>query len=151
MAAAKKRKVNIFDMLRYLTHGKKPWEKLTLEEQKMGPFMLNKWLSMDADLLPPVNQVERYTSNGMSTEMVYKLYYDLLPNVKFYFRYIKGKTADKYNANLVAIVSTHLQVSKSEAIESMGLIEQLPNYKILLTEFLSMYGKNAKEIKVLLK
>ena len=149
--AAAKRKANVFDLLRYLTHGKKPWSKLTLEEQKMGPYMLNKWLSMDADLLPLVNQIERYTLNGMTTEMVYKLYYDLLPNVKFYFRYVKGKASEKFNANLVEIVSNHLQVSKAEAIESMGIIEQIPNYKILLTEFLAMYGKNDKEIKALLK
>ena len=147
---AKKYKANIFEILKFLTHQKKPWEKLTKDEQKMGSFMINKWLSMHPDLLPIVNYLQRYTVGQLSDEIVYKLYYDLLPETKLFFRYVKGKKADKYNTELLKIVAKHLETSTAEAEGYLDILFQKKDKKYL-TEFLKMYGKTDLECRKLLK
>lgn len=143
----KPRKANIFDMLRYLTVEKRPWDKLTDNEKKMSPYLLNKWLSMNPHLLELVNELQTITVGVLSNREVYKLYLDILPHFKIYFKYVKGKDTSKYNKELLDVVSRHLKASKIESNDYLDLIYSSSGYDELLTEFLIMYGYSERDIK----
>ena len=123
------------------------WNTLDGASQKsFSPYLINRWLSMNPDYIEIVDMFQQYTIGPLSKKHVYQLYLDFLPKAKMFAKYIKGKKMNKYNKSLVKIVANHYQVSYLEAeqyIEFMGKVE--------MTELLKKYGKQEKEIKVLLK
>ena len=82
----------LFNLLSYLTYQKKPWEELHPEEQKaFNPFIINRFLSMDIGLLEFVNYLQKYTLI-IDKKEVYKLYLNMIPQEKFFFKYVKPET-----------------------------------------------------------
>ena len=101
---------------------------------------------MNPDLIEIVDMFQQYTIGPLSKKHVYQLYLDFLPKAKMFAKYIKGKKMNKYNKSLVTIVANHYQISRLEAETYIDIME-----KVELTELLKKYGKQEKEIKVLLK
>ena len=142
-----KKPATIFDHLANITWKKKPWNKLDEASQKsFSPYLINRWLSMNPDLIEIVDMFQQYTIGPLSKKHVYQLYLDFLPKAKMFAKYIKGKKQDKYNKELVKLIAGHYQVAKIEAEEYIGLLQ-----KDQLTLLLKKYGKQDKEIKGLLK
>jgi hypothetical protein len=82
----------IFDHLAGITYKKTPWESLSEADRKsFSPYLINRWLSMNEDLIEYVDAFQQYTIGPLSVREVYKLYWDLLPKQRFRFKYIKGK------------------------------------------------------------
>ena len=77
---------------------------------------------------------------------IYKWYCDILPKGKRFNKYIKGKKDKKYNTELIDIMVTHFECSKSQAKDYLELINRDE-----LIEILEKYGMNKKTIKRLLK
>ena len=73
----------------------------------------------------------------------------MLPKRKFFTKYIKGKSEDKYNKELIEFIADHYEVSKREATEYISMMIDLDSTEIV--NILSKYGKTEKEIKNLLK
>ena len=147
----KDKKINkpdtIFDHLANITWKKTPWDKLNEPSQKsFSPYLINRWLSMNPDLIEIVDIFQQYTIGPLSKKHVYQLYLDYLPKAKMFARYIKGKKQDKYNKELVQLIADHYQIARIEAEEYIGLLG-----KTNLIDILKRYGKNEKEIKGLLK
>jgi len=137
----------IFDHLANITWKKKPWSELTeLDQKSFSPYLINRWLSMNPDLIEIVDMFQQYTIGPLSKKHVYQLYFDVLPKAKMFARYIKGKKQDKYNKELVKSIANHYQVSYIESEEYIGLLG-----KDNLISILRRYGKTEKEIKGLLK
>jgi len=142
-----KKPKTIFDHLAGITFKKTKWEDLTEADQKsFTPYLINRWLSMSPQLIEIVDMFQHYTIGPLTKEHVYKLYYDILPKGKFFSKYIKGKKADKYNKDLVSLVSKHYEVSKSESEEYLSLLN-----KNDILSICKKYGKSDKEVKQLLK
>lgn len=144
---AKTYKTNIFGILNYLTKNKKSWNELTVDEQKVSTFMLNKWLSMNKELLVFVDSIQHLTLSNMSNKEVYELYYDVLPKTNMYFRWIKSKNEDKYNTELISLLSKHLKCSTGNVIEYLDILSSSKEYENNIREFLMSYGKSEVEIK----
>ena len=143
----KNKPATIFDHLANITWKKKPWSELTeLDQKSFSPYLINRWLSMNPDLIEIVDMFQQYTIGPLSKKHVYQLYLDFLPKAKMFARYIKGKKQDKYNKELVKLIADHYQVAKIEAEEYIGLLQ-----KTEITDLLKRYGKQEKEIKGLLK
>ena len=70
----------------------------------------------------------------------------MLPKGKRFNKYIKGKKDKKYNSELLDIMVTHFECSKSQVKDYLDLIA-----KNELIEILEKYGMNEKTIKRLLK
>ena len=137
----------IFDHLANITWKKKPWSELTeLDQKSFSPYLINRWLSMNPDLIEIVDMFQQYTIGPLSKKHVYQLYLDFLPKAKMFAKYIKGKKQDKYNKELVKLIAGHYQIARIEAEEYISLLE-----KNDVTDILKRYGKNEKEIKGLLK
>jgi len=144
------KKATIFDHLSYITDKKVIWDTLSDADKKtFTPYMINKWLSMNMDFVEIVNELQKYTIGQLSAAETYKLYFDILPKQKQYNKYIKGKKSDKFNTELVELVSNHFLVSEKEAKDyiEMYLEQNITELK----DIVKMYGKNDKEIEKLFK
>ena len=139
--------MTIFDWINQILVKKTHWNEFTEDEQKkFSPFIINRWLSMDKDFLEIVNFFQKYSIGTLEPREVYKWYCDMLPKGKRFNKYIKGKKDKKYNAELIYIMVTHFECSKSQVKDYLDLIA-----KDELMEILEKYGMNEKTIKRLLK
>ena len=143
---AKKAK-SIFDHLSGIKEKKTSWESLTdMDKKSFSPFIINRWLSMNLDLLPIINILQKYTIGLLSPREVYKLYLDFLPKKKTFDKYVKGKKEGKYNKELLQYLSKWYGVSYREV---QDYLEILPKQEVL--DILKKYGLTEKEAKTLLK
>ena len=139
--------MTIFDWVNNILVHKKHWNDFTEDEQKkFSPFIINRWLSMDKEFLEIVNFFQKYSIGTLEPREVYKWYCDMLPKGKRFNKYIKGKKDKKYNTELIDIMVTHFECSKSQVKDYLELIA-----KDELIEILEKYGMNEKTIKRLLK
>ena len=139
--------MTIFDWINQILVKKTHWNKFTEDEQKkFSPFIINRWLSMDKDFIEIVNYFQKYSIGTLEPREVYKWYCDMLPKGKRFNKYIKGKKDKKYNTELIDIMVTHFECSKSQVKDYLDLIA-----KNELMEILEKYGMNEKTIKRLLK
>jgi len=144
------KKATIFDHLSHITDKKVIWDTLSdVDKKAFVPYLINRWLSMNMDFIEIVNELQRYTIGQLSPAETYKLYFDVLPKQKQFSKYIKGKKADKYNSELVELMSQHFSVSEKEAREYIDIYfeKDLSGLK----DIVKKYGKNTKEIEKLLK
>lgn len=140
----------IFDHLSHITEKKTPWDKLSEADQKsFSPYLINRWLSMNMDLIEIVDMFQQYTIGELDRKHVYQLYQELLPKRKMYTKYIKAKDSDKYNKELLEFVAKHYQISIREATEYVAMMLDID--KELVIDILRKYGKTDKEIKSLMK
>ena len=145
--AEEKKGATIFDFIGGLTDKKKEWNKWSESDQKkFSVYIVNRWLSMRMELTELINEFQTYTIGLLRPQETYKLYHELLPNNKAFAKYIKGKSEDKYDAALVSQIAEHYQVSKSEAVDYVDLMDKMQCERIL-----TMYGYSEGEKKKLLK
>jgi hypothetical protein len=69
-----------------------------------------------------------------------------LPTNKSFSKYIKGKSEDKFDKDLITQLAEHYQISKSEATEYAELLD-----KVALDRIITMYGYSETEKKRMLK
>jgi len=139
--------MTIFDWINQILVKKKHWNDFSEDEQKkFSPFIINRWLSMDKEFLEIVNFFQKYSIGTLEPREVYKWYCNMLPKGKRFNKYIKGKKDKKYNTELIDIMVTHFECSKSQVKDYLDLIA-----KDELIEILEKYGMNEKTIKRLLK
>ena len=147
MAEEKRKAATMFDFINGVTDKKKEWSKWSeTDQKKFTPFIVNRWLSMRMELTEIVNEFQTYTIGLLRPQETYRLYYEFLPATKGFAKYIKGKSEDKYEKDLVAQIAEHYQVSKSEATDYIDLMDKTQCDRIL-----SMYGYSEGEKKKLLK
>jgi hypothetical protein len=145
--AEEKKGATIFDFIAGVTDKKREWSKWSeTDQKKFTPFIVNRWLSMRMELTELINEFQTYTIGQLSPRDTYRLYYDLLPTNKSFAKYIKGKSEDRYEKDLVAQIAEHYQVSKSEASDYIDLMDKTQCERIL-----TMYGYSEAEKKKLLK
>ena len=87
----------------------------------------------------------------MPPKMVIFRFFSLqfLPKQKQYNKYIKGKKAEKYNSELVELLSKHFLISEKEAMEYLDMSQELSLNT--LKETVKKYGKTDKEVEKLFK
>jgi hypothetical protein len=145
--AEEKKGATIFDLIGGLTDKKREWKKWSeTDQKKFSPFIVNRWLSMRMELTELVNELQTYTIGLLRPQETYRLYYELLPTNKSFAKYIKGKSEDKFDKDLIAQLAEHYQVSKSEAADYADLLD-----KVALERIITMYGYSDAEKKKMLK
>jgi hypothetical protein len=140
----------IFDHLSGITDKKISWDSLSESDRKsFSPYMINRWLSMNMNYLDVVNECQQYTIGQLSPRDTYKLYFDILPKQKSFNKYVKGKKSDKYNPELVDLLSNHFLISRKEVTDYLDIT--LDESKNTVMEIIKKYGKTDKEAAKLLK
>lgn len=143
---------SLFDHLNGITSLKTKWENLSEADRKtFSVYMTNRFLSMNSGLTELVNELQKYTINVLSPREVYKLYLDILPKEKMFFKYIKGDKEEKYPDKLVDLISKYYQCSNKEAVEYLDILTSQDDLKAQLKSLLQGYGLDDKEIKKLIK
>ena len=67
----------IFQHLSGIKEKKETWESLSDSDKKsFSPFIINRWLSMNMELLPIINILQKYTIGLLKPKEVYKIYLD---------------------------------------------------------------------------
>lgn len=147
-----KKAATIFDHLAGLTYKKIPWNKLSdLDQKSFSPYLINRWLSMNPDLIEIIDMFQQYTIGPLSKKHVYQLYYDLLPKKKMFSKYIKGNKVNKYNPELVEFIRRTHMISKREVNQYLDVFLKDASGINFLKDLLRKYGKSDKEIKGILK
>ena len=139
--------MTIFDWLNQINYEKKSWDKFSQDEQKkFSTFIINRWLSMDENLIQIVNYFQKYSIGLLEPRDTYKWYCNIIPKQKRFNKYIKGKNSVKYDGELINTICKFYETSKQECIEYIGMLG-----KDELQDILELYGKDPKQIKKLLK
>ena len=137
----------IFQHLSGIKEKKESWTSLSdMDKKSFSPFIINRWLSMNLDLLPIVNILQKYTIGFLSARDVYKVYLDFLPKKKTFDKYIKGSKSSKYNKDVLEYLSKWYGVSQREVTDYLEILSKDDVINILMK-----YGLTEKEAKKLLK
>jgi hypothetical protein len=142
-----KKAKTIFQHLSGIKEKKESWESLSdMDKKSFTPFIINRWLSMNLDLLPIVNELQKYTIGTLSARDTYKLYLDFLPKRKTFDKYIKGKKTSKYGKDVLTYLSDWYGVSQREVADYLDILSKDEIIGILMK-----YGLTESESKKLLK
>ena len=154
MSETKLKTKSIFDFLNCLFMTKTKWDDLSeLDKKAFSPYMINRFISMHPDYVGVVNYLQQYTISVMNPREVYKLYLDLLPNQKFFAKYIKAKNDDseKLAPKLIEFIAEQEQWSTDESKENILFILSMPTGNQLIKEYLKMFGIGSDEAKKVYK
>jgi hypothetical protein len=147
MAEEKIKSASLFDMIGGVTDKKLKWETWSESDRKVfSTFMVNRFLSMNLELVEIINEFQKYTLGNLTERDAYRLYHDLLPKRKFYSKYIKGSKEDKYDNDLVQQIAEHYQVSRLEAVEYIDLMP-----RDTVEHIISLYGYSESDKKRMIK
>jgi hypothetical protein len=113
------------------------------KKYKYSRYMLHRFLSMNVNYAPVVNELQKYPS--IPDRAHYQFLTNILPRGKQYNKYIKGSKDEKYEKWLVELVAKHYQVSKVEAITYLEIY--YTQNKDGLRELCEKYGIDKKELK----
>ena len=139
--------MTIFDWINQINYEKKSWDLFSKAEQKtFNTFIINRWLSMDEELIQIVNYFQKYSIGLLEPKDTYMWYRDIIPKKKRFNKYIKGKKAMKYDSELITTICKYYETSKNECIEYIEMMD-----KKQLISILELHGKEPKQIKKLLK
>ena len=142
----------LFDHLKFITSNKKKWEDLSeVDKKSFSPYMINRYLSMNKDLTELINAFQHLTIGVMKPREVYKFYYDVLPKMSFYVKYVTGKKSNKFEPELVNLIKHHYSISLDEATEYLELYFMDETSMTKLINLITKDGKEEKEIKKMLK
>jgi hypothetical protein len=138
---------SIFDHLAGITHKKVKWSELSdMDKKSFSPFIINRWLSMNMDYIELINELQTYTIGILSPRDTYKVYYEYLPDKKTFDKYVKGKSDNTYNPELISYLIKWFKVSSREIYDYLELMD-----KSELENILKKYGLEEKKIKELIK
>ena len=143
--------MTVFDWVNQIKFKKDSWNSFSETDKKsFQPYMINRILSMNNDLIPMINECQKIT-HSISKKYIYKLYCNLIPRDKKFYRYIKNKKDINYNSELIDIVCKHFRCSKNECKEYLNLFFQNTSNKLNLELILIKNGIENKKIRKLLK
>ena len=142
--AAKK----LFDHLNAITAEQDPnyFDKLSEEDLKSwSNFMINRFLSMKPEWVELIATLLPLTQTLQPKEM-YKLYISVIPKGKYFLKYIKGKSADKYEEFLIELIKKEFQCSEKEALEYIEVLYSTREGRENIKYICEKYGTDKKQI-----
>jgi hypothetical protein len=136
--------MTIWDWLEEITYKKSPPNSFSEKDWDVfNSYMIHRFISMNPYYIELSNKAQ--TILPTEKKQVYTIYRELIPKRKVFLKYIKGKS-DKYNVNLLDILSSHFECSKKESKEYFNILGKPP-----IKDILSRMGFEKKEITKLLK
>jgi len=113
------------------------------KKYKNSRFMIHRFLSMNPNYLPVVNEIQKYTN--VPDRAHYLFFTGILPKGRQFNKYIKGDKDEKYPTWLVQLVANHYHVSTKEAIEYVEIY--YAQNKKSLRSLCELYGIDSKLLK----
>ena len=135
---------NIFDWLKCINTSKPSVESFKDSDWEVwNSYMIHRFLSMNVDFLPIVNEVQSYPPQ--SKKEIYSIYKEYIPKNNKWSKYIKSSNKEP-NKDLVNHLKDHFKVSVREVKDYLRILDTTEIHRILVDR-----GLEKKEIKPLLK
>lgn len=110
-------------------------------------YMVNRFISMNADYLPVVNELQQYWGQIGPRES-YLFFSQALPKKKQFNKYIKSSAEhEEYEPWLLELIANHYSVSLSEAEDYLRIYYSTANNREELKELVLGYGIDEKKRK----
>ena len=140
----------LFDHINHIREVKSPdyYDKLTVEEKKsFNKYVLLMGLSMDQSCIEEIAYISKYF-DSMPDRLFYTVCCDVVPHGRKFCKWIKA-SKKSINKELIQLVATHYQISKSDAYDYCVMM--IKNEKGLtdLINVCKLYGKTEKELEKL--
>jgi hypothetical protein len=117
------------------------------DKKTYNVYMVSRFISMNPDYLPIVNELQQYWGQIGPRES-YLFFSQALPKKKQFNKYIKStKDASDYEDWVVKLVAKHYMVSTSNAEEYLRTYYGSVTGKEALKELLSGYGIDPKQLR----
>jgi len=142
---------SLFDHIKAVTNEQDPkyWDKLEEADRKSwSNYMVLRFLSMKYEWVETIAAVQPYLQE-VPPKAMYLAMIDLLPKGRHFMKYMKPKTADKYEGWLVELVANHYEVSKLEAESYLKILYNSKSGKERILQISEDYGTDPKIIKKL--
>jgi len=125
---------------------KKYWDTLDESDKKTwSNYMVFRFLSMNPDFTPIVAQLQPILQE-VPPKALYLALIDIIPKGRYFLKYIKPKSADKYEEWLVELVSKHYEVSKLQAEDYLEILYESRGGREKVKELCEAYGVDVKQI-----
>lgn len=115
---------SLFDHIKQITNVQNPkyWDTLEEADKKTwSNYMVLRFLSMKYEWVETIAAVQPYLQE-VPPKAMYLALIDLLPKGRHFMKYMKAKSADKYEGWLVELVAKHYEVSKLEAEDYLKIL-----------------------------
>jgi len=142
---------SLFDHIKQITNVQNPkyWDTLEEADKKTwSNYMVLRFLSMKYEWVETISAVQPYLQE-VPPKAMYLALIDLLPKGRHFMKYMKPKTADKYEGWLVELVAKHYEVSKLEAEDYLKILYNSKSGKERIIQLAEDYGVEPKIIKKL--
>ena len=137
----------LFDHIKWITEKqtKDYWDTLNdTERKRWSNYMINRFLSMKADWISLVNEVQQY---NLKPKDLYRLYIDILPKGKQWLKYTKRRKKMNYPNWLLEIMTKDFKISILEARQHLDMLYMTEQGKQEIREIVMKYGTEEKLIK----
>ena len=125
---------------------KKYWDTLDESDKKTwSNYMVFRFLSMNPDFVPVVAQIQPILQE-VPPKALYLALIDIIPKGRYFLKYIKPKSADKYEEWLVELVSKYYEVSKLQAEDYLKILYESRSGREKVKELCETYGIETKQI-----
>jgi hypothetical protein len=138
----------LFDHINAITSEQDPnyFKKLSEEDLKSwSNFMINRFLSMKPEWVEMIATLLPLTQT-LEPEQMYKLYINVIPKGKYYLKYIKGKSDEKYEEFFVDLIKKDYICSEKQAIEYIEVLYSTREGREHMKYVCEKYGVDKKQI-----
>lgn len=138
----------LFDHLNAITSEQDPnyFNKLSEEDLKSwSNFMINRFLSMKPEWVELIATLLPLTQT-LEPEQMYKLYINVIPKGKYYLKYVKGKSDEKYEEFFVDLIKKEYLCSEKQAYEYIEVLYSTREGREHMKYICEKYGVDKKQI-----
>ena len=144
--------LGLFDHIKHIQRVQNPdyFNTLTdLDKKSFSPYMILRALSMNPDNLEPVSFLYRIFDK-IPHPQFYKLIISLFPPETKYYPWIKGIKKHRYSNTLTDLVVRKFEVSPTEAVDYINVLDATPEGKKELYNIVRAFGHSEREIDKIL-
>lgn len=139
---------SLFDHIKAITNEQDPkyFDNLSEEDKKSwSNFMINRFLSMNPDWVELIATILPLTQTLEPKDM-YKLYINAIPKGRYFLKYMKGKSAEKYESFIIELIKKEYDCSETQAMEYLDILYSTREGRENIKYISEKYGTDKKQI-----
>ena len=139
---------SLFDHIKAITNEQDPkyYDNLSEEDKKTwSNFMINRFLSMNPDWIEIIATILPLTQTLEPKDM-YKLYINVIPKGRYFLKYMKGKSAEKYEPFIIELIQKEYDCSEKQAIDYLEILYSNREGRENIKYISEKYGTDKKQI-----
>ena len=139
---------SLFDHIKAITTEQNPkyYDNLSEEDKKTwSNFMINRFLSMNPEWIEIIATILPLTQTLEPKDM-YKLYINVIPKGRYFLKYMKGKSAEKYESFIIELIQKEYDCSEKQAIDYLEILYSNREGRENIKYISEKYGTDKKQI-----